>query len=195
MSQTALNSLCRELRAELRRDPRGPGVAALLARYAEGEQDWRDYVFFDDAGYTRNLAHRCDEYELLILGWGEGHESPIHCHDGQRCWMAVLEGEMEERHFQEPVPGVQAPLVAGEVRRFGQARVAFIEDEIALHSIRPAPRTRGVSLHLYARAIDQCRVFDPQTGESTQREIGYYSVCGERCERPAAEIRAEWAES
>jgi cysteine dioxygenase len=193
LSQATLNALCDELSTELSQDPKGTRVAALLASFTERDEEWREFVFFDDAGYTRNLVHRCGEYELLILGWDEGQESPIHCHDSQRCWMAVLEGDMEERHYQEPAPGAEAPLVAGEVRRLGAGRVAFIDDGIALHDIRPAPGTRGISLHLYARPIDSCRVFEPATGGSRLKEVGYYSVRGERCERSAAEVRAEWA--
>ncbi len=195
-----LDALCGELSAlfgpDAPRDLAGRGrrVAELLRRYAADESCWRSWVHYIPERYSRNLVHRCSGFELLLLCWGEGHASPIHDHAGQQCWMAVLEGEMEEVHFDEPRTGGAAPMASGRIRRFRAPDVAYIHDDIALHLIRPAPGGRGVTLHLYADPIDACRAFDPATGRATPVEVGYHSVRGVPCPgRSAAEIRAEWA--
>lgn len=194
MTVSPLDQLCRDLVQEFERDPKGSGVVRLLGEYATKHDDWREFITHSTERYTRNLAHRCKHYELLVLAWGEGQESPIHNHDGNSCWMAVLDGELEELHFSEPVERPN-PLIRGRVSRYTQGDVGFIQDQIALHLIRPASGATGVSLHLYANPIDQCRIYDLETSESELVELGYCPVRGEPCDRPADEVRADWAES
>ncbi len=190
--QRPLDRLCQELTTVLGRDPKGKAVAALLERYAREEGDWAQWTFFDAGTYTRNLVHRSSLYELLILGWEAGQASPIHDHDGQHCWMAVLEGPMQEVHFRAAGPG--APLTQGALRTFERGEVAYIADEIALHRVQATPAARGVSLHLYSSPIDTCRTYDPTSGEARRLAVGYHSVRGVLCgEKSAASVRAEWA--
>jgi len=187
---TSIDQLCTDLATEFRRDPRGTRVAEMLGEYASRADDWRPWTFFEEGRYTRNLVHRCEEYELLLLCWGAGQASPIHDHDGQHCWMAILDGPVEEVHFRQREG---SGLTEGAVRRFHKGQVAYIADEIALHEVRAPQATHGVSLHLYSSPIDACRVYDRTTGESDWIEVGYHSVRGEVCgERTAASVRAEW---
>ncbi|MFT5050780.1 MAG: cysteine dioxygenase [Chlamydiales bacterium] len=189
MTQAPLDLLCADLTAEFRRDPGGSGVVELLTRYSAGQHDWQDCRYSCPDTYSRNLIHRGRDYELLLLCWGEGHESPIHDHAQQSCWMAVLEGTFEEIHFGSPSGSDGAP-VEGRTRRVSAGQVAYIEDEIALHLIRPVKGTEGVSLHLYAKPIDSCRVFDPEGGASRQVEVGYTTIRGEPCVESAEQVRA-----
>ena len=191
MTDSPIDCLRTTLLEDIRRDPRGKGVARLLGEYAGREGDWRTWALFDPERYTRNLVHRCADYELLLLGWGEGQESPIHDHAGQQCWMAVLDGDVEEVHFRQGDEG--EPLKRGAVRRFARGQVAYIEDEIALHLVRPA-RGRAVSLHLYSNPIDTCRIYDPVTGAASRLDVGYHSVRGRTCgDRSPEAVRAEFA--
>jgi cysteine dioxygenase len=192
VTQAPLDALCTELQAEFRRDPRGAGVAALLARYSAAERDWAGYARFSETCYTRNLVHRCGDYELLILCWERGQVSPIHNHSGQSCWMAVLEGALEEVHYRVDVAG--AALREGERRSFEPGQVAYIVDDIALHRIRPVTGGRGVSLHLYSAPIDDCLVYCPDTGRTESVALGYHSVRGELCgDGNADDVRAQFA--
>lgn len=187
-----LDGLCRTLLEEFGRDPRGTRVAGLLGEYARSHDDWRAWALFDEDGYTRNLVHRCGTYELLLLAWGAGQSSPIHDHAGQNCWMAVLDGDMEEVHLRANEGG--GPPIAAPPRRFQPGQVAYIADEIALHIVRPAPGSSAISLHLYSNPIDSCRVYDPLNGAVDRIEVGYHSVRGELCgaKSPQA-VRAEFA--
>lgn len=195
MSLAPIDLLCRDLTGEFRRDPRGTRAAELLTRYAREHGDWREWARFDGEIYTRNLIHRCEGFELLLLCWGEGQASPIHDHDGQNCWMAVLEGTVEEVQYRRPNGG--GGLVEGDVRCFEQGQVAYIMDEIGLHQVRPSrgrPGGRSVSLHLYSLPIDGCRVYDPRTGVADWAALGYHSVRGELCAGKSPEsVRSEWA--
>jgi cysteine dioxygenase len=171
-------ALQRELTAEFERDPRGARVAAILSAYSAAHEDWRAYAHFAPDAYTRNLVGRNAWYELLVLCWDAGQESPVHNHAGQNCWMAVLDGEIEEIHYHPAADGRPGPLRRGNARRFGRGRCAFINDGIALHLVRPSGGQRGVSLHLYSRPIETCNVYDAATGRVLPRRMAYHSVEG-----------------
>lgn len=171
-----LAALARDLSAAIAERERGRRIAELLGGYVGKHDDWRDYALLDEDGYTRNLLQRTDEYELLLLCWGTGQASPVHNHEGQDCWMAVLEGPITEVHF--PFPDGPGPLDPGPVRTFATGQVAFIRDEIALHQVRAVPDRRAVSLHLYSRPFDECNCYCEVTGTVTRRTLAYDSVRG-----------------
>lgn len=176
MSTSPLLALARQIETALVRDQRGAEVAGLLGEYAEQHVDWREFALFSKDGYARNLVRASDLFELLVLCWQPGQVSPIHDHQGQRCWMAVLEGRIRERHFHLPGAG-GGPLVSGRSRVFSPGSVAYIHDDIALHDIGPEGDP-GVTLHLYSAPIRECRIFDPETGAPTRRSLVYHSVEG-----------------
>lgn len=156
---------------------RGRAVAALLAAYAREERDWQPFALYDEASYTRNQLARNAGFELLLLCWGEGQESPIHNHEGQDCWMAVLEGRLEEVRYPMPPPGHVGPLHQGESHVYGLGQVAYIRDEMGLHLVRPVGGA-AVSLHLYATPYAECNVYCPETGKITRKRMVDHSVRG-----------------
>lgn len=182
MNPAQLTGLCRELSQEFRRDPKGARVASMLAAYGAAHEDWRGWALFDADAYTRNLVHHEEHFELLILCWQRGQKSPIHNHQGQRCWMAVLDGSVRETLFQFPTDSTATgtPLVAGNSRVCGKGQVAFITDDIALHEIASANDAPAVSLHLYSKPFTTCQVYDRDSGRVELRKLSYTSVRGER---------------
>lgn len=179
MTPVQLDKLVQSIHADLAREPKGPKVAQRLARYAEAHGDWKEFALFDEGAYARNLVHKDELFELIVLCWGAGQQSPIHNHQGQRCWMAVLEGQIQETLFRVPTGKAKA-LIASPSKLFAKGSVAFITDDIALHRIAPAKGKPAVSLHLYSRPIDQCQIYDPTTGEIALRSLAYSSIRGVR---------------
>lgn len=178
MTETPLERLQSAIQAELERDPKGPRVAGLLRDYAAAQQCWRPFALFDPATYARNLVHKSDEYEMMVVCWQASQESPIHNHAGQHCWMAVLEGEIEEIHYTMPSEGQSTPLVETRTSVFSCGDVAYINDDIALHKVRPVEGQAGVTLHLYSKPIQICNVYDPETCTVGQRELAFHSIAG-----------------
>lgn len=172
-----LDRLVTALHDAFERGPRGAEITRLLGDYARGEDDWRAFALFSDVGYTRNLVVREERFELMLLCWSEGQESPIHNHEGQDCWMAVMEGRMEEQRFAMPVPGASGPLPPRESLRFESGQVAFIRDEMGLHLVRPAGGA-GVTMHLYSAPYDECDCYCPETGRVTRKRLAHHSIRG-----------------
>ena len=165
-------------------------VAQRLAAYAKAESDWKELARFHADHYTRNLVHRDRQFELLVLCWGPGHETPIHNHEGQDCWMVVLDGEIEEVRYAFPAAGHVGALDPIGAKTFRVGDVAYIQDEIGLHLVRTAsPRLAGVSLHLYAAPYDECNVYCPRTGRITRKRLVNDSVRGRAVGPPGVRVR------
>lgn len=175
-TSSPIDALVTALEAAFEADPRGRGVVPLLSAYAAAEDDWRRFAHFLSDGYTRNLVVRNPRFEMLVLCWTRGQESPIHDHAAQHCWMAVLDGVVEELQYDWPEHAV--PLVERRRRAFRRGEVAYIDDDIALHRVRCGGGERGISLHLYSRPIDVCRVYDERTGAVLEKTLLYHSVQG-----------------
>lgn len=180
MIQTPILDLEARLEGEFQRDPKGPRVAQILGEYARTSEDWQRYALFGGPKYTRNLIARTENFELLLLCWNGGQSSPIHNHAGQNCWMTVLEGEIEEVQYSVPRPAHSGPLVPNSTRSYLPGKVTFINDDIALHLIRPMHGRRGASLHLYSRPIETCTLYDEHTGALVARRMAYDSIRGQR---------------
>lgn len=176
MKAPAMQQLVTDLLAEFQRDARGRKAAQRLAQYGASADDWRGYAHFKADVYTRNLVARNEHFEMLVLCWGAGQESPIHDHAGQHCWMAILDGHVDETQFR--LPATPGALIEGATKTFARGQVAYIHDDIGLHRVRPAAGASAVSLHLYSRPIDVCKVFDQVTGRVLEKTLLYHSVDG-----------------
>ncbi len=177
MTAVLMPSLVRSLTEEFERpEPSGRRIANLLSDYASSSDDWRSYALTSPRCYTRNLVELNEHFELLVLCWDKDQCSPVHNHEGQDCWMAVLEGPMEELHYEWPK--AVGPLAPGPIRRFETGQVAYISDEIALHLIRAGAAAPSVSLHLYAKPYGECNSYCEETGDVTRKQLSYYSVNG-----------------
>jgi cysteine dioxygenase len=171
-----ISLLVDELVACFQRDPQGREAARMLGGYAREHGDWRSYVHFDPGLYTRNLVARNAQFEMLVLCWSAGQQSPIHDHAGQHCFMAVLEGRIEELQYAQPAAPGAGPLRESARRVFEPGEVAYIHDRIALHRVRPCGGEAAVSLHLYAKPIDVCQVYDEQSGAVLSKQMIYHSA-------------------
>lgn len=174
----ALDALVADLEALLSRGERGKPVVSLLEAYAAEHRDWCNFAFFKEDEYTRNLVAKNEHFELLILCWGAHQISPIHNHEGQCCWMTVLEGSVTEAHYVRPEQVKPGPLEALKSRTYHAGQVAYINDDIALHVVSSAGGAPAVSIHLYAKAFDQCNVYCPETGKITRKRLSNHSERG-----------------
>jgi cysteine dioxygenase len=129
--------------------------------------------------YARTLVHRCEAFELLLLSWSPGSSSPIHDHDGQDCWFVPLAGTFDlDDYAIVDEHGHDATLTRLRSRRLAAGELDRRDQYEALHSVIPATPL-AVSLHLYARPIDRCRVFDRSQGTWSWRLLGYDSLASE----------------
>jgi cysteine dioxygenase len=172
-------------------------VKAMMRAYIEsGASDWREYAHFNPHKYCRNLIEINENFELALLCWSPGQESPIHNHSGQNCWMSVLGGDMCEIYFhQDPQADGTIKLTEGSHNIYHRGQVAYIADDIALHKVRPNGDWQGITLHLYSKPIPLCNIYCPVTGKITARKLGFFSKRGKKieCEIAARECYRDLA--
>jgi cysteine dioxygenase len=120
-------------------------------------------------GYARTLVYRCDGFELLLLTWAAGSPSPIHDHAAQDCWFVPIAGlfELDDYTIGDD-DGAVTELVPWRRRRVHAGALDHRDEREAVHAVTPLTPV-AVSLHVYARPIDSCRVFDRRGAWSWRR--------------------------
>lgn len=137
------------------------------------DEDLASYIFFKEDHYTRNLIYKTDAFEVLLLCWSPGHSSPIHGHEGEKCWMQVEQGQLVFTNYQESEPAYleQVSVVVGST--------GFTDGPAIIHKVENVSDQPAMSLHLYARPFAQCDVFDQEHHEKKKVQLDYYSVYGQ----------------
>ncbi len=130
--------------------------------------------------YTRTLLYREERFELLLLAWGSGSGSPIHDHAGQRCWLLPIAGRFALDDFALRAGGKEpghAHVERTGARVLRQAELDHREGEAELHRVAvPAGCDGAVSLHVYAKPIVSCLVFDEARQRCRRRWLAYDAV-------------------
>ena len=167
--------------AQLLRDLRALGDLRRRAAIVDARLDgWRaplerilGYLPLPRVGYARTLLHRCDGFELLLLTWAAGSASPIHDHAAQDCWFVPLAGrfELDDYAILDERDGA-AELLPLRRRRIGAGELDHRDEHEAVHAVTPVT-PHALSLHLYARPIDACRIFDRRRRRWSWRRLGY----------------------
>jgi cysteine dioxygenase len=169
-------------------------IQHLMTSYASNKSDWDQYAHFDfSKRYTRNLVDDGNgKFNLMILCWTNGQESPIHDHSNSHCIMKVLEGELLETRYAWPEKDgklnkntenmVHEEMKVTDEARCGLDECVYIHDKIGLHRVtNPSETQPAVSLHLYTPPFETCRTFDKKTGVSrASGKCTYYSVMGKK---------------
>jgi cysteine dioxygenase len=128
---------------------------------------------FAKGRYTRTLVHRDARFELLLVAWSPGSAAPVHDHDGQDCWFVPLAGAFDlDDYGVSRGPGATARLVRLRSRRVGGGEVDRRDVNEAVHAVTPATPL-ALSLHVYARPLDRCRIYDGARGVWQWRALGY----------------------
>jgi len=182
-------------------------IIGLMERYSSNADDWSQYAMFDHSrAYTRNLIDDGNgKFNLMILAWSKGQQSPIHDHAGSHCVMKILGGELKESLYDWPdmskqgdtvedcsdittahkldcCPNTGCCLTKQREKIYSGDQVTYIHDKIGLHRISNPSSERGaVSLHLYTPPYEICKTFEEQTGRArSSGKCSFYSVRGRR---------------
>ncbi|MDX1685941.1 MAG: cysteine dioxygenase family protein [Saprospiraceae bacterium] len=138
-------------------------------------EEFEPYACWSGEEYTRNCIARTDDYELLLLCWKEGEETPIHCHFGQECWVYAIEGKLEEERYAEDGDDI----VQVDHSIYEEGSLSYMNDEMGYHLLRNVAPGRSMSLHLYMNPIDQCTVYDEDKEKFVLKELSYDSIATE----------------
>jgi len=139
------------------------------------ESEFDPYLFWSDDCYVRNCIVRTDDYELILLCWEKDHYTPIHAHNDQECWVYNVKGEFEEIRFSKN--GEEAPSQISK-EMLSVKDQSYMNDDLGLHVLRNCSDGRAMSLHLYAKPIEQCVIYNPLTSQFETKTLTYHSLEG-----------------
>lgn len=157
-------------------------VLGYLRSQVMAPEELEPYLHWVPGRYTRNLVHRCADFELLILCWDPGQCAPVHGHEGELCWARVERGCLRFRNYAElERKGDQVRLAQTGPPVDGVC--GHVDGPADIHSVENLAGGGGaVSLHLYARPFDHCEIYDLEQGLVCRKCLAYDSIEGRPCD-------------
>ena len=129
-----------------------------------------DFKNWSQDSYMRNGIYKDDRFELLLICWEEGQDTTIHCHGGEECWIYILEGEVQEVFYSLDE---SENLIKKGSRTLYKNQDSYINDTIGYHKLKNSFNGRTMSLHLYAKPIENCTYYDEVSGAFIEKELSY----------------------
>lgn len=135
-------------------------------------EEFEPYSFWDKETYTRNCVSRNEDYELILLCWEPGQETPVHDHNGEECWVYALKGDMEEIRYQDSTKATER-ITESKRSKMLEGSVAYMDDNLGYHSLHNRTQERALTLHLYMKPIDSCKIYDTAEGAFIRKDMQY----------------------
>ncbi|NVK53412.1 MAG: cysteine dioxygenase family protein [Flavobacteriaceae bacterium] len=134
---------------------------------------FKKYASWSDEHYTRNCIEENEAFELILLCWENGHKTAVHDHGGEECWVYILEGEFKENIYE--LNGSEN-LVIKKESNYKAGDCTYMKDFMGYHDLENLSNKRSMSLHLYAKPIKVCNVYNSKKKTFDRKELSYDSV-------------------
>mgnify|MGYP003624166039 FL=1 len=135
--------------------------------------EFRKYATWSETCYTRNCIEENENFELILICWEKGQKTAIHDHGGEECWVYFVEGGFREHVYKESKKGELNVVKTSNSKSGG---VAYMIDFMGFHNLENTSNKRSMSLHLYAKPIKNCNVYDSEKNEFICKEMSYDTV-------------------
>ena len=129
----------------------------ILRRLVVGAAEIQQHARFSDLRYARNLVHKTDRFEVMVMCWHSGQRSSIHDHAGSLGGLKVLQGELTECLFDKAPNGMIKSLTSADYA----AGAIRVEDTSLIHQISNLQSDNGksISLHVYVPPLTRMNVY------------------------------------
>lgn len=149
------------------------------------EELFKQHIAFCHRGYRRTLVCRTSRFDMLILCWQPGQSSTIHDHADSLNVTRVYQGHLTSRVFQSPPKRSpfqdRCPLNAADS---GMSLVQMQEEHLhrnalasvdrhQMHQLANTADENLVTLHVYARPLQDIHVYCPQTQQVSRMAVQY----------------------
>jgi cysteine dioxygenase len=129
----------------------------ILRRVVVTATEIQQHARFSDLRYARNLVHKTDRFEVMVMCWHSGQRSSIHDHAGSLGGLKVLQGELTESLFDKAPNGMIKSLTSAD---FGAGAIR-VEETALIHQISNLQGDNGksISLHVYVPPLTRMNVY------------------------------------
>jgi cysteine dioxygenase len=172
------------LRGEYSRE----GVSDFLRDHLVALGSLEPYVRFNDRSYTRNLIHKEDLFEAVLLCWEPGQHSMVHRHRDQVGWLTVIQGQLSITTFgklrsdvmERHEPDINwSPLNSVYLRETHRYKVS--ENEVfqevnepeTIHRTENAGHQQAISLHICTHPSETAVIYDVENHRCRTVRMGY----------------------
>ena len=135
------------------------------------------YCHFNKEFYTRNLVHKEDDFEIMVVCWSPGQMAPIHGHEGEKCWARIQKGSLQICNYEEVSSNPITLNVVGKVL----GSPSYLDGPADIHSVENISNDFAISLHVYAKPFDSCDIYDLNNGIKNRTKLQYYSKFRKLC--------------
>lgn len=135
--------------------------------------DLERYASWSDVSYTRNCIADTEKFELILICWCQGQKTAIHDHGGEECWVKIIEGEFKETIYKQDEEGI-LNLVKTSFSKSNE--ITYMKDFMGFHRLENIANKRSMSLHLYAKPIRTCNMFDEKLKTFVPIDLCYTTI-------------------
>lgn len=138
------------------------------------KNEFIQYSSWSSESYTRNCIVDNEKFELILLCWEGNQVTPIHDHGGEECWVKIIDGKFKENIFKEDEKG-NLEQIKSSIAETGDT--TYMIDFMGYHNLENLDKTRGMSLHLYAKPIRECKIYNTELSQFVHKNMEYDTVC------------------
>ena len=155
LNELSLQELVGILRDDSSVDPER--MENLLERLVVSTADLQNCARFSDQRYARNLVHKTDRFEVMVMCWHAGQRSSIHDHAGSLGGLKILQGALTESLFEKAPNGMIKSLSSVD---YG-AGATRVEETSLIHQISnlQAENGKAISIHIYIPPLVRMNVY------------------------------------
>ena len=136
------------------------------------EDAFEEFCSWSEDCYTRNCIFENEKFELILLCWEKDQKTPIHDHGGEECWVKVINGTLKETLYKEGSNGLTQLNTTISVK----GTISYMIDFMGYHKLENISGHRAMSLHLYAKPIKKCNVFDHHKKTFSSKTLSFDTV-------------------
>lgn len=142
----------------------------IFKKFKPNRDEFVNFENWSRDKYTRNCIYKDDNFELILLCWDKNQKTSIHFHGGAQCWIYLLEGELDEVYYNKEG---KTKLIKNGTRKIAELETSYINDSIGLHQLKNSSNSRAMSLHLYAKPIENCTFYDETSQSFLDKKLSY----------------------
>ena len=139
--------------------------------------EYERHYRWNDERYTRNLLVRNDKFELVLICWEKGQTSYIHDYNAHDAWVHPISGTLREECYVKDEKTGNLEKVSSV--QLGPKDFNYMGGTVNIHSYKNENAGRSVSLHLYAKPVDEWTIYTAE-GEMSNTDVWWDNIREEK---------------